>query len=126
MEQQNTLEDALADGQAGKISTEDFLKTLVKSQVFVPSRQEVQPDGAGLAPLVLEQQGKSFVAVFSSSERAQSAEGQTLYCLQIVCGALLPRLPHGYGLVINPGSALGLQIDAAGVQKIYRELGSAS
>jgi hypothetical protein len=126
MEQQNALEDALADGQTGKTSTEDFLKTLVKSQVFGPSRQEVQPDGAGLAPLVLEQQGKQFVAIFSSSERAQSAGSQAFYCLQIVCGVLLPRLPHGYGLVINPGSALGLQIDAAGVQKIYQELVSAS
>lgn len=126
MEQQNALEDALADGQAGKTSTEDFLRTLVKSQVFVPSRQEVQPDGAGLAPLVLEQQGKPFVAVFSSLERAQSAAGQASYCLQIICSVLLPRLPHGYGLVINPGSALGLQIDAGGVQKIYQELTSAS
>ena len=123
MEQQNVLEDALADGQAGKTSTEDFLGILVKSQVFAPSRQEVQPDGAGLAPLVLEQQGKPFVAVFSSLERAQSAvAGQPAYCLQIICGALLPRLPHGYGLVINPGSVLGLQIDADGVQKIYQEL----
>jgi hypothetical protein len=126
MEQQNMLEDALADGQAGRTSTEDFLKILVKSQVFVPSRQEVQPDGAGLAPLVLEQQGKSFVAVFTSLERAQSAAGQSTYCLQIVCNALLPRLPHGYGLVINSGFALGLQIDADGVQKIYQELVIAS
>ncbi len=54
--------NALAKGQAGKMSTEDFLGILVKSQVFVPSRQEVQPDGAGLAPLVLEQQGKPFIA----------------------------------------------------------------
>ena len=125
MMQQNTLEDALALGQAGKTSAEDFLKTLIKSQVFVPSQQEVQPDGAGLAPLVLEQQGKPFVAIFSSLERAQSAGSQSAYCLQIVCNALLPRLPHGYGLVINPGFALGLQIDASGVQKIYRELASA-
>ena len=122
MEQQNALEDALEDGQTGKTSMEDFLGILVKSQVFVPSRQEVQPDGAGLAPLVLEQEGKPFVAIFSSLERAKAAAGQSAYCLQIVCGALLPRLPHGYGLVINPGSVLGLQIDAAGIQKIYQEL----
>ncbi len=122
MEQQNALEDALADGQAGKTSTEDFLGILVKSQVFVPSRQKVQADGAGLAPLVLEQEGKPFVAIFSSLERAKAAAAPPAYCLQIVCDALLPRLPRGYGLVINPGSALGLQIDADGVQKIYQEL----
>ncbi len=118
---QNALEEALAAGQTGRTSTEAFLKTLVESPIFIPSRQEVRPDGGGLAPLVLEQDGKPFVAVFTSAERARSA-GPAAFCLQVVAGWALSQTPPGYGLVINPGFPLGLQIDADGVQNILGEL----
>ena len=119
---QNALEQALADGQAGRTSTEAALRVLVESVLFVPSRQEVRADGGGLAPLVLEQGGKPFVAVFTSEQRARSAAGPAAYCLQVVAGWALSQVPAGYGLVINPGFALGLQVDADGVRKIVAEL----
>ena len=119
---QNALEQALADGQAGRTSTEGALRVLVESALFVPSRQEVRADGGGLSPLVLEQAGKPYVAVFTSGERARSAAGLAAYCLQVAARWALPQVPAGYGLVINPGFALGLQIDADGVRKIVADL----
>ena len=112
----------MAAARAGKVSHEEFLRLLAGTQVFIPSRQEVQADGAGLAPLVLERDKTPFVAVFTSLPRLQTLGGQVPFCLEMVTSALLPRLPPGYGLAVNPGHALSLEIAPFGVQNIIQSI----
>lgn len=118
----NELEQALAEAQMGRISTEEALRALVRLPVFIPSRQPVQADGAGLMPVILTQSGTDYVAVYTSLERAGSLSEQARYCLQFAGGELLPRLPQDVGLVINAGYTLGFQVEPFGIQKIRETL----
>ena len=118
---QNALEQMLAEAQAGRVPQDAFLRLLLKSPILIPSRQEVQADGAGLAPVVVTRGGTDFVVVYTSAPRLQGA-GQAPYCLEMAAGSFFTRLPQGYGLVINIGSALGLEIAPHGIENIIKEL----
>jgi len=122
MTPQNALEEAMAEARAGTLGQEEFLRRLLQTPVFIPSRQEVQADGSGLAPLVLDRAGVPFAAVFTSAARLQSLGGQIPYCLEMPTSAFLPRLPAGYGLVVNPGYALRMEIEAYGIENIIKLL----
>lgn len=119
---QNALEQTMAEAQAGKIPEDTFLRLLLKTPILIPSKQEVQADGAGLAPIVLTRGGTDYVAVYTSPPRLQNIAGQVPYCLEMVASAMLPRLPQGCGLVINVGYTLGLEIAPYGVESIIRDL----
>ena len=111
----------MIEARNSKISQEDFLRLLLGTQVLIPSRQEVQADLAGLAPMVLESDGTPFVAVFTSLPRLPSSDKHS-FCLEMVTSALLPRLPAGYGLVVNPGDSLRMELSPSGIQNIIKDL----
>ena len=72
--------------------------------------------------MVLEREGTPYVAVFTSLPRLQSMAGQVPYYLEMVASAMLPRLPQGYGLAINVGHLLGLEIASPGIRSILEDL----
>ena len=43
------------------------------------------------------------------------------YCLTMKCHQLIQRAPHGFGIVINPGWEVGMEISAEGVVNIRRD-----
>lgn len=119
---QNALEQAMAEAKAGRLPTDAFLRLLLNTAVLIPSRREVLADGSGLSPLLPEREGVSYAALFTSPPRLEAVKGLAPFCLEMVASAFLARLPEGVGMVVNPGSTLGLEIAPHGVREILRDL----
>jgi hypothetical protein len=107
----NSLEESLLSAQNGEMSMSEFMPKLVDSQIYVPSTEEVQPDGQGLKPLFFDRQGKAMVAIFTDLSRITiEFKSHAQYCLSIVTRSFLIGLPKDFGIVINPSHPVGLEI----------------
>ena len=121
-EPQNALEEAMVAAQNGRISTEDFLRLLVRTPLFLPSRTPGQVDGSGLSPLLWTQGSISYLALYTAQARMDLSRETAPYVLQVVGGWVLSRMPPGSGFVLNAGSTLGGQFEPGLVQEILRDL----
>lgn len=120
----NPLEVALADVKAGSIPFEQFIRTLLANDIVVLSGSEVAQDGSGLAPLLFEKDGSSMVAIFSSLDRTNNFKNRAPYALRIQAVTFMRGLARTLGIVLNPGSADGLEISPEGVVGILRDFGA--
>lgn len=114
---QNALEEAIKAGQEGRSSVEEVLRVLVQSPVFVPSRT-AWPQ---VSPLFLRRGSADYLAVFSAGRQEASAALSAPYLLQVTAADVLAHLPAGFGLVVNPGSEPGMQIEAENIPQILTE-----
>jgi hypothetical protein len=118
----NDLERLLLDSRAGRATVEGLLRALVAADLYVPSATEIKEDGSGFAPLLFDNlNGNPLAAVFTDPERAKAHASRAKYLLQINGRELFRRLPAGYGIVINPGHRLGMEIQPYGVEAIVRD-----
>lgn len=117
----NDLEHALSNVANGHIDFEKFLKVFLDSEVFVLTATEVQADGTGLRPLLLERDNQTRMAVFTAWERVEPFKHHCRFCLQTNGRYFLRVIPQDVGLVLNPGSRLGFEVPAQGVQDIRRD-----
>jgi len=109
MQPRNELEKQLLAAQEDRISSDDLLKILMDSQVFMPVQDEKAQ------PLVLVAEDETPVLVlFSSPERAKpfikdfpGFEGGILEPFTWV----LENMGSGYGIALNPGSELGVDME---------------
>ena len=127
----NELEVKLAAAQVGEITSEDLLNTLLQSQVFMPvEEEETAVSNIELSnraqPLVLTaDDGTPILALFSSSERAKDFTqdypgfGSGLFA---EFTWVLAHLGSGYGIALNPGSALGFDMEPQTVEAIAADL----
>ena len=117
----NALESALESARTGRSSLPDFFSVFVESDIFVPSGSELMPDGSGFQPLLFDKEGVQMVACFTDVERIGEFAGLAPYCLRLKGNEFLPRIPVGYGLVVNPGQSSGFDVPPSGVRKIVAE-----
>ncbi len=117
----NDLEVALEKARAGLMSMPDFIQVLVESDLAVPSGSEVMPDGSGFQPLLFDKNQVKMVACFTAKERIGSFTDLAPYCLVIKGKEFLRRVPHEYGIVVNPGQSVGFDITPEGVSRIVGE-----
>lgn len=118
----NLLEDALVRARAGQLAPADFLRVLLMSDLAVPSTAPVDATGRGLQPMTYDKAGSPMVAAYSSLDRAKAAAGLARYALTIRGRALLRGLPPGFGLVLNPGLAAGMDVTSDGIVDALRDL----
>jgi len=117
----NALEEMLVKGKAGQISPEECVTAVLHSTVYVPSRSEVNPDGSGFTPVLLgKEDGIIFVAAFSDLERAKEVGDRAKFCLSLDGSDLIKMIPIGYGLLINTGFAVRLDLLPVGVDHLRR------
>lgn len=117
----NPLEAALVAARKGEIPLAAFVAKLMESDIAVPSATEVQADGDGFSPVVLDKEGTGMVAVFSSLERARNLEAHVRYVLTMNARAFFGVLLPGVGVVLNPGFAEGIDVSPEGVADILRD-----
>lgn len=130
----NELEKQLLAAQEDRISSDDLLKILMDSQVFMPVQDEKAPvpniqHSTRVQPLVLATEDDTPILVlFSSPERAApfiqdfpGFEGGILEPFKWV----LENMSSGYGIALNPDSELGLDMEPETVADLAGSLTTA-
>lgn len=126
-EPRNEVEQQLAAAQDGSLGGEDFMHYLLGAQLFMPVQDEThgikgfqRNDKA--VPLTLESEdGAQVLILFTSPERAKPF----LVDFPNYTGGLLAefswileRVGSGYGVAINPGWSVGIDMDPDMVDQI--------
>jgi len=132
-EVRNELERKLVDAQIGRISSDELLKTLMGSQVFMPVQEEKAAvlniqRSARAQPLVLKAEDDTPVLVlFSSPERAR----EFIKDYPGFGGGLLTeftwvleKMGRNYAIALNPGSELGFDMEPETVNDLIDALAS--
>ncbi len=130
-EARNELEAKILDAQEGRITSDDLLKTLMGSQVFMPVQDEKAPvlnvqRSTRAQPLVLSaEEGTPILVLFSSPERAKpflvdypGFTGGILESFKWV----LQNMGSGYGIMLNPDSEVGFDMEPETVQDLIQQL----
>lgn len=112
----NALEHVLVEAQSGRKSMDEFLRVLVSSHLFIASVEEIQPGVPGLSPLLFDRNGVPMAAVFTDSSRATVFAGRVKSLVRKNACDLLRHIPDGYGVVINPGFDVGLELLPDGIR----------
>lgn len=123
---QNDLERQLLDAQEGRIAPEDFIKTLLGSEVFMPIYEKHQIGGFATdnkaKPLKLEaEDGSDVLVLFTNPERAKAfVRDYPGYGggLVVELNWILGKLGIGYGISLNPGQDVGIDFRAQDVAQI--------
>jgi len=126
----NELERQLYAAQTGETDSETFMRQLVEAQVFMPVKDDTAPGGiqrsTRATPLVVQDaEGPAVLVLFTSPERAKpflenypEFRGGLLTEFRWV----LERMEPGFGIVINPGDELGLDMEPELVAQLARSL----
>jgi hypothetical protein len=119
----NRLEHLLVAAQRGQVSMVEFVCALLDEKVYVPSYSEIQADSTGFRPIVFDNAGDKFVAVFTSLERVASVKDKVPYALENTGRSLFSWFPRGFGVVVNPGYQEGCEIPGSGIESMLRDHG---
>jgi type III secretion system (T3SS) SseB-like protein len=119
----NDLEEKLATGDHPDANPVDVILSFLNNEVYIVSSDALEGEDAQVEPLVLSNsEGKPVLAVFSHPSRVDQ---QYLDAAPNVLGtqgaAVIGNLGDDLGMVINPGSAFGFEIDPEGVANIRRD-----
>lgn len=122
----NSLESALLEAKEGSVSVLEFLGVFVKSEVYVPSSTVVDLNGTGFCPLLFDKEGSTLVSAFTERQRITPFVDKVPYCLAMKGGEFLQRIPSEFGVVINPGWEVGMEVTSQGVQEIRTKVAGMS
>jgi len=123
---QNDLERQLIAAQEGQIPPEEFIATLVGSEVFMPVYEKHQIAGfqaqQAAQPLKLKgEDGGEVLVLFTSPERAKGfVADYPGYGGGLVADFtwILEKLGIGYAITLNPGLPFGIELEAQDVAQI--------
>jgi len=115
------IEALLRSAMDGKTPIGAFMKAFVASDVVLLTGSLVTPDGSGFDPLLFDKQGTLHVAVFTHMERVGFHSQQAPHTIRMQMLEVLKRVPGGYGVVVNPGTSLGLELSPAGIGEILKD-----
>lgn len=127
-EAKNELERKLLAAINGELPAEDFMRELFAQQIFIPIKDDRDSGIQGLqlthkaTPLVVEDEaGGKILVLFTSPERAKDF----LADVPGYSGGLLAdfawiveRMEPGFGIAVNPGIELGMDIEPAQVMEM--------
>ncbi|MDN3481110.1 SseB family protein [Arthrobacter sp. APC 3897] len=115
------LEEAILAGQEGRITSQELVARICESELLSVGRLLDENDPASFQALVLKApEGDSAVAAtFTSAGRVPEQIREAAPVMVKAGGeATLRSIAEGYGLAINPGSNLGLELGPEGIAAI--------
>lgn len=123
---QNDLERQLIAAQEGRIPPEDFIRTLLGSEVFMPIFEKHQiggfaPDAKAQPLKIQSEDGDDVLVLFTSPDRAKAfVRDYPGYDGGLVTELtwILEKLGIGFGISLNPGHAVGIDFQAQDVAQI--------
>ena len=95
------IEHQILKARGGALSGDALLRRMAEADLFIPSTSEVQTDGGGFQPVLIDQDGSPFVVLFTAMWR--QPKDMAPYMMQMNGRQFFRRLPAGYGVMINPG-----------------------
>jgi len=120
----NDLERQLIAAQDGRIGPEELIDTLMRSEVFMPVYEKHQIGGLQVSsqakPLILSSDDGEEL-LFTSPERAKAfVADYPGYGGGLVTEFtwVLEKLGVGYGISLNPGLEIGMELEAHAVQQL--------
>ncbi len=114
------IERQILNVRAGKYPADMLMQDLATADLYIPSKGEVQEDGHGFVPVLLEEAGMPFVAAFTALSRPP--RDMAGYLLKASGRAFFLRLPAGYGVIFNPGYDAQLLLPPDGVAMLKQDL----
>ena len=123
----NDLERCLLDAQEGRIEPHVLIDTLMESEVFMPVYEREQIGGFSAStqaqPLVLKDQknGEEILVLFTSPERAKAfVRDHPGYGGGLVAEFtwVLEKLGVGFGITLNPGETVGIELGAEALRQL--------
>lgn len=115
------LEEAITAGQEGRISSQELVARICESELLSVGRLLDEADPASFQALVLKspESDSAVAATFTSAERVpQQIREKAPVMVKAGGEATLRSIAEGYGLAINPGSSVGLEMGPEGVAAI--------
>jgi len=125
-EARNELEQQLLDAQEGKITSEDFVRYLMETQVFMPVKDSIGIAGFTSSnkamPLTVRAEDNTEVLIlFTSPERAKDfVDDYPGYDGGLLAefNWILERTGSGIGISINPDWPVGIDLEPEMVQQL--------
>src|SRR5476651_1972235 len=99
-EPETEIERRILEVQAGQYPADALMRELANSELCIPSQAKVQDGWHGYVPVLLEQNGIAFVAVFTAPSRQTRDFADHL--LRSSGKPFFLRMPAGYGVIFNP------------------------
>ena len=122
---QNDLERQLIAAQEGQIPAEDFIGTLLGSEVFMPIHERHQIGGLQTdkvaRPLKIETDNGEVLVLFTSPERAKGFVSDFPGYgggLVVEFTWILEKLGIGYAISLNPGEIVGIDFEAQDLERM--------
>lgn len=117
----SVVERAIVQGQQGSLDPGTVLWVLAAGQVVILNEGEPRAAEFPDAPLVVTRGEQRFLAVFTNQDQV-GAIGEHRVPTLVPAFELLRRVPEGVGLVVNPGSPIGLEVPAEGLRAFVQRL----
>jgi hypothetical protein len=117
----NYFEVLLQEANSGRVPIQELLGVLVETSLALASASEILDDGSGFRPLLFPKDRVQMLACFSDKARIGTFVSLAPYCLMMNGRDILSRVPPGFGLVLNPGESVGLEISYDGIRNIISD-----
>jgi len=114
------IEHQILKAQDGALSGDALLRRIADADLFIPSTGEVQTDGNGFKPVLMDQDGSPLVVVFTAASR--QPKGMASCMMRMNGGHFFRRLPAGYGMMVNPGYDAQILVPAHGMAALKQDL----
>ena len=121
LEPVNSLETMLKSAQEGHSSFDSFIDMLMTSDLFAASTSELLDKDTSFVPMLFDREGVPMLAVFTDKSRASLYKEKLKSLAKKTGEHLLLTMPKGYGVVINPGFDVGLEILPEGVENLLQK-----
>jgi len=118
----SVLETAIARARSGQLTMQSVLWTFAASTLSVPSGADPGGTFTDFQPVLFPKDDHSMMAVFTSPQEAERVAHLAPFVVAMSGSQLLLQSPATQGLVVNPGSNLGFDIEPAGIAKFRTEL----
>jgi hypothetical protein len=102
------------------LSGDALIRQMADATLYIPSTAEVQPDGNGFTPVLMDQEGSPLVVVFTAKSR--QPRDMAGYMVQMNGRQFFLRLPAGYGVVFNPGYDAQMLLPPHGAAALKQDL----
>ncbi len=118
------LDPLLKRYKQGEVPRADMLTQLMGHTILVPSAAEIDAQGAGYEPLVFDRLGTPMVAAFSNTALAAKYQSSHPHLVPIKALGFVQALQPEFGLVLNPGDALSLELVPDLLARLRQQMGA--